>query len=194
LVKRALPCGDYGLIHGGRLIASVERKSLTDLVASLTGGKLRYALAELAALPRAAVVVEDRYSAIFKLDRLRPAMVADGLAEVQVRWPNVPIVFCETRRLAEEWTYRFLAAAHAWAETEAPALDRITPVAGETILDDAPAAPGPTTAEIRAWARAQGIAVPDRGRLRPDIREAWRTAHRDADGEFCGAALRPDGR
>jgi hypothetical protein len=181
VVKRALPCGDYGLIDGGRLIAAVERKSLTDLVASLTGGKLRYALAELAALPRAAVVVEDRYSAVFKLDHVRPAMVADGLAELQIRWPNVPIVFCETRQLAEEWTYRFLAAARAWAETEAGALERITPIAGETDLDDAPEAPGPSTAEIRAWARAQGIAVPDRGRLRPDIREAWQTAHRDAD-------------
>jgi hypothetical protein len=86
-------------------------KSLADLVASLTGGKLRYALAELAALPRAAVVVEGRYSAIFKLDRVRPAMIADGLGELQVRWPNVPIVFRETRQLPEEWAYRFLAAA-----------------------------------------------------------------------------------
>src|SRR5881392_1328920 len=112
-VKRALPCGDYGLVAGGRLIASVERKSLADLVASLTGGKLRYALAELAALPRAAVVVEDRYSQVFRLERARPALVADGLAELQIRWPNVPIGFCETRTLAEEWTYRFLAAACA---------------------------------------------------------------------------------
>lgn len=57
--------GDYGLTLGGRLVAAVERKSLVDLVASLTGGKLRYALAEVAALPRAALVVEDRYSHIF---------------------------------------------------------------------------------------------------------------------------------
>lgn len=178
VLKRALPCGDYGVISGGRLIASVERKSLTDLVASLTGGKLRYALAELAALPRAAVVVEDRYSAIFKLDRLRPAMVADGLAELQVRWPNVPIIFCETRHLAEEWTYRFLAAAHIWAETETAALDRITPGAEETSLGDAPAAPEPATAEVRAWARANRISVPDRGKLRPEIWDAWRTALR----------------
>jgi hypothetical protein len=28
------------------------------------------------------------------------------------------IVFVETRQLAEEWTYRYLAAAHAWAHTE----------------------------------------------------------------------------
>ena len=173
VLKRALPCGDYGLISGGRLIASVERKSLADLVASLTGGKLRYALAELAALPRAAVVIEDRYSAIFKLDRLRPAMVADGLAELQVRCPNVPMVFCETRQLAEEWTYRFLAAARAWAETQTAVLD-LMPAVGRTGFDNAPAAPEPTTAEVRAWARANGIPVPSRGRLRPEIWDAWR--------------------
>jgi hypothetical protein len=178
-VSRALPCGDYAVIAGDRLIAAVERKSLPDLVGSLTSGKLRYALAELAALPRAAVVVEDRYSAIFKLSRLRPAQVADGLAEVQVRWPNVPITFCETRPLAEEWTYRFLAAASAWADTETASLERIAPLvaAATTELRDAPDAPEPTAAEVRAWARANGITVPDRGRLRPEIRDAWRTAH-----------------
>ena len=50
-VKRALPCGDYALVLDGVLVASVERKSLVDLVASLTG-KLRYQVAELATLPR----------------------------------------------------------------------------------------------------------------------------------------------
>lgn len=117
-LSRALPCGDYGLSVDDRLVASVERKSLPDLVTSLTSGKLRFALAELAALPRAAVVVEDRYSAVFKLDRVRPAVLADGLAELQVRYPGVPIVFCETRQLAEEWTYRYLAAAHHWFQAE----------------------------------------------------------------------------
>lgn len=111
IVKRALPCGDYGITVDGRLVASVERKSIPDLASSLTYGKLRYALAELAALPRAAVVVEDRYSAIFTLTHARPSTVADGLAKLHVRWPNVPIVFCETRGLAEERTYRLLAAA-----------------------------------------------------------------------------------
>ena len=61
-VRRGLPCGDYAISHGGRLIASVERKSLADLVSSLVSGRLRYALGELAALPRGALVVEDRYS------------------------------------------------------------------------------------------------------------------------------------
>jgi hypothetical protein len=95
-----------------------------------------------------------------------------------VRWPNVPIVFCETRQLAEEWTYRFLAAANVWAETEAAALGRITAV-GDTDLDVTPAEPAPTTAEVRAWASVQGIAVSARGKLGREVWDAWRTAHHD---------------
>jgi hypothetical protein len=34
-----------------------------------------------------------------------------------VRYPNVPIVFCETRKLAEEWVYRYLAAALVWTDS-----------------------------------------------------------------------------
>ena len=37
VVRRALPCGDYGLAFGGRLVASVERKSVADLATSLEG-------------------------------------------------------------------------------------------------------------------------------------------------------------
>ena len=110
--QRALPAGDYAVMDDeGEIVAVVERKSLADLVSTLTSGKLRFAMAALAALPLAAVVVEDRYSAVFKLTRVRPRIVADGLAELQVRYPAVPIVFCETRQLAQEWAYRFLGAA-----------------------------------------------------------------------------------
>jgi ERCC4 domain len=176
-VKRALPCGDYGIAVVGRLVAAVERKSLADLVSSLINGKLRYAIGDLAALPRAAVVVEDRYSQIFKLDWVRPAVVADGLAELQVRWPSVQIAFNETRQLAEEWTYRYLAAAHAWAETEHAIVDRVGIPIDSTETATAPEAASPSTAEVRAWARSTGLAVLDRGRLHPDIWQAWRDAH-----------------
>jgi hypothetical protein len=179
--KRALPCGDYGLIVGGQLIAAVERKSLADLVSSLIAGKLRFAVGELATLPRAAVVVEDRYSEIFKLDRVRPAVVADALAELQVRWPTVPIAFAETRPLAEEWTYRYLAAAHAWASTELAITDRVD-TRPETA--DAPDAPLPSTAEVRQWARSVGLAVPARGRLAPTIWDAWREANSPTEIEL----------
>lgn len=178
--RGALPCGDYGVTLEDRLVAAVERKSIPDLVSSLTGGKLRYALAELAELPRAALVVEERYSQIFKLTYARPSTVADGLAELQVRWPNVAIVFCETRGLAEEWTYRFLAAARSWAETELESLAHLAPLASVTSeLSGAPGAPEPSTAEVRAWARSAGMPVSDRGKLRPEVWQAWRAAHRE---------------
>ena len=35
------------------------------------------------------------------------------------------------------------------------------------------------TAQIRAWARAKGMTVPDRGRLRPEIHQAWRDVHEE---------------
>jgi len=174
--KRGLACGDYAVVVGGKLVAAVERKSLTDLVSSVTSGRLRFALGELATLPRAAVVVEDRYSQVFALERVRPALVADGLAELQVRWPTIPIVFCESRKLAEEWTYRYLGAARAWAVDELPAVGRIG--AGEGGGARAPEQPPPSTAEVRAWARSSGLAVPERGRLRPEIHQAWQDAHR----------------
>jgi len=173
LTKQALACGDYAVTLDGRIVASVERKSLADLVGSVTSGRLRFALTELATLPRAAVVVEERYSAVFKQDRVRPATVADGIAELQVRWPTIPIVFCDTRALAEQWTYRFLAAARTWAETE---LAGAALIGGDSALADVPAPP-PTTAQVRRWARDNGIAVPDKGRLRPEVHEAWRAAH-----------------
>ncbi|HZD67814.1 MAG TPA: hypothetical protein VFA45_02515, partial [Actinomycetes bacterium] len=106
-----------------------------------------------------------------------PAVMADGLAELQVRWPSVPIVFCETRQLAEEWTYRYLAAACTWASTEAAIPGRIG-AALELETSAAPPAPEPITSEVRAWARAAGLSVPDRGRLRPEIWQAWHKAHR----------------
>lgn len=116
--KRALPAGDYAVEADGEVVAAVERKSLVDLTSSLTSGKLRYQLADLSGLPRAAVVVEDRWSAVFKLEHVRPAVVADAIAECQVRFPTVPIIFAETRPLAQEWAYRFFGAALAEREQE----------------------------------------------------------------------------
>ncbi len=171
--RRALPAGDYAVELDDRFVAAVERKTLVDLVSTMTQGKLRYLLADLATLPRAAIVVEDRYSAVFKLDRVRPAVIADGLGEAQVRFPSVPIVFADTRPLAQEWTYRFFGAAvlHHTDDDVAGSLFASLPLAGRVPHSD------PTTAEVRAWARAAGLDVPDRGRLRPDIVDAWYQEH-----------------
>lgn len=173
--KAALPAGDYGVLRDGALLASVERKSLGDLATSLTTGKLKYQLADLAALPRAALVVEDRYSEVFKLTHVRPAVVADGLAECQVAWPNVPIVFCETRKLAQEWTYRFLAAALVAADHESGGEAVLASLVEAQQLAPAP----PTPAEVRAWALLHGHQVSDRGRVPARLVEAFEAARSD---------------
>ncbi len=111
--RRRLPAGDYAVELDGSVVAGVERKTIEDLAASLVSGKLTFALAELAALPRAAVVVEDRYSRLFKLPYAPGATAPEALAEAQARFPSVPIVFCETRDLAQEWVYRWLGACLA---------------------------------------------------------------------------------
>lgn len=171
--KRRLDVGDYAVEAAGRVVAAVERKSLEDLVSSLLGGKLRYALAELSGIPRAAVVVEERYSRVFGLTHVRPAVVADAIAECQARYPAVPIVFAETRALAQEWTYRFLAAALREVAAEDHADSRMADLAPAGPVPE----PAPSTVAVRAWALAEGLAVSDRGRLRPEVWEAYRAAH-----------------
>lgn len=108
--RRALPAGDYGVELDGEVVAVVERKSLANLAASLVDGSLAFALAELCTVERAAVVVEGSYAGVFRLEHVKPGFVADLLARVQARYPSVPVVFCDNRRLAEEWTFRFLGA------------------------------------------------------------------------------------
>lgn len=121
--KRALPVGDYGVELDGALVGVVERKTLQDLAGRLVDGSLLITLGELATVPRAAIVVEDRWADVFRLQHVSPSMVAEMIAHAQVRYLTVPIVFCETRPLAQEWTYRFLGAALRYADEEAGATD-----------------------------------------------------------------------
>ena len=169
--RRALPAGDYAVEQDGRIVAAVERKSLSDLVSTLTSGKMTYLLADLAALDHAAVVVEERYSRVLSIPHVRPAVVLDGLGECHVRFPTVPIIFAESRPLAQEWTFRFLGAALAAADDASGAERRFAELVEAGPVPD----PEPTTAQVRAWARENGIPVPDRGRLRPEVWEAFRS-------------------
>jgi hypothetical protein len=164
-LRQRLAVGDYAVVRDGVPVAAVERKSVRDLVGSLISGRLTYALADLVALPRAAVVVEDRYSRLFAQEQVPGATAAEHLAEAQARFPSVPIVFCETRGLAQEWTYRWLGAclaeldaAHATAEVEGS----FAPGGSVPAAEARPA-------DVRAWARRNGLTVSDRGRIRGDV-------------------------
>ena len=62
-------------------------------------------------LPAAAVVVEQPYGALLNDPHTQPGWLLELVARLQVRYSAVPIVFADSRKLAEEYTYRYLAAA-----------------------------------------------------------------------------------
>jgi len=118
-VRAALAAGDYAVrSEEGTPVAVVERKALADLAGGLSNGTLVFELAKLAEVPRAAVVVEDRYGNLLKHAYAPSGFLPDMLARVQVRYPEIAIVFLETRPLAEEWTFRYLGAALAEHESQ----------------------------------------------------------------------------
>ena len=120
-VRATVPAGDYAVqAPDGTMLAAVERKSLDNLAATLSDGTLAFQLQRLAELPLAAVVVEARYSALYKLEHVDGNWLADQLARLEVRYPEVHLVFADSRRYAEDWTYRFLTTALADATDPSP--------------------------------------------------------------------------
>ena len=97
----------------------------------------------------------------------------------------MPIIFAETRKLAQQWTYRFLVACREDASAESLVEARLEDLVSAGPLDPGPAlrarvaravrdaSIGPDTAAVRAWAREQGLPVADRGRLRPEVIAAY---------------------
>ncbi len=111
-VRATVPAGDYAVQNAdGTILAAVERKSLDNLAATLSDGTLAFQMQRLAELPLAAVVIEARYSALYKLEHVDGNWLADQLARLEVRYPEVHFVFADSRRYAEDWTYRFLTTA-----------------------------------------------------------------------------------
>jgi hypothetical protein len=187
-LERAIPVGDYAVEVNGEVVAVVERKSVDDLVSTIVGGKFWMLLAELSAFAVdssgssgsarvAAIVVEDRYSAIFKLRHVRPSSIATQLAEAAVRYPSVPIVFAETRQLAQEWAFRFFGAAVDHAVN-----DRVGEVRAAALVT-AGSMPhrAPTPAEVRSWAVEHGFDVSDRGRIPIEVMRAYLAAQVPVD-------------
>jgi ERCC4 domain len=113
-IRATVPAGDYAVYAPDRtVLAAVERKSLDNLAATLSDGTLAFQMQRLTELPLAAVVIEARYSALYKLEHVNGNWLADQLARLEVRYPEVHLVFADSRRFAEEWAYRFLSTALA---------------------------------------------------------------------------------
>lgn len=128
ITRRALPVGDYALSVGDRLIAIVERKTRANLLhdfAELKG--LQQQLAELAAWPHAALVVEAQYADFSNPRHIDPwpaAHLQRVLGELPALFPGVQLVFAGNRKLANLWTQRYLAACAARLQQGQPDLLR----------------------------------------------------------------------
>jgi ERCC4-type nuclease len=111
--RAARPAGDYAVASAGTVIAAVERKTLEDFVTCLSNGTLAFQMQRLADVPLAAVVVEFRYSELFRQQHVDSGWVADVLSRLHARYPEIQVTFADSRKFAEEWTHRFLASAFA---------------------------------------------------------------------------------
>lgn len=124
VTRRHLAVGDYGLSRGHELIAVVERKTLDNLLTDIGALRaLHQGLAELAALPCAALVIEAQYADFVDPSRTRhwpPAHVARVLAEIAAIHPRLPLVFAGNRKLANLWTQRWFTALAADAGASRP--------------------------------------------------------------------------
>jgi len=110
-----LPVGDYAALDDGLPVAVVERKTFANLLRDLSDLRaLHHVLAELAACPCPAVVVEAAWADFLKPERVKPLNVAytsRALAEIAALHPGVQLVFAGNRKLAVEWTRAFFLAA-----------------------------------------------------------------------------------
>lgn len=110
------PVGNYAAIVEGQIIAAVERKTIEDFATSLVDGSLGFVMAELATLPSAAVAIEGTYSALLRHRYTHTGLIPELLARLLIRYPHALMNFLESRKVAQEWTYRYLLAAYANAE------------------------------------------------------------------------------
>jgi ERCC4-type nuclease len=108
-----LPTGDYSLEGMSERVA-VERKSLTDLFATLGQDRERFEreLTRLAEMTFAAVVIEADWLKILKqppdFSRLNPKTIFRSVIAWQQRFPKVHWWACPDRRFAEVVTLRIL--------------------------------------------------------------------------------------
>jgi hypothetical protein len=131
VLRRRLMAGDYALLDGERVVATVERKSFDNLLGDVGALQaLHHQLAQLASQPGPALVIEAQYGDFLDDRRLAgrwPASyLARVLAELSALHPGLPIIYAGNRKLSNLWCQRFFAAS---ATREAsPQLDLVREV------------------------------------------------------------------
>jgi len=115
ITERApLPIGDYALKDGDNIIALVERKTLDNLLADFgTMPVLHQKLAELATYKNNAMVLEAPYADFLnpaKVHHYTPSFCAKAIGELHALHPNLQIIYCANRKVANEWTRHYFTA------------------------------------------------------------------------------------
>lgn len=122
--RRKLPAGDYALLVDEKIVATVERKALPNLLSDLFSPKtLHLKLAELSAYKHAAVVVEGQYGDLVnpaKIGKCSPKHLLRCVAELSASHPKVPIIWAGHRKGATVWTAQFFTACERLARNLAP--------------------------------------------------------------------------
>jgi len=112
--RGTISAGDYALIDRNKMLAVVERKTLDNLLADFGAMPvLHQRLAELAVYDNHALVIEAPYADFLSLRKVHhytPGFCAKAIAEFYALHPQLRIVFCANRKVANEWTRHFFAA------------------------------------------------------------------------------------
>ncbi len=109
--RENLAVGDYALIKNGMIVAVAERKNLYNFLNQIgTYDSLKATLHELSTYPYKLFIFESPYSDFLNPSKIKPYTankIADILADMMVRFPEIQFVFCDNRKFAQEWLYRW---------------------------------------------------------------------------------------
>ncbi len=110
-MRRALPAGDYSVVGLEEWVA-VERKSLDDLVASVTRERARFLreMERLGTFDAACVVVEAELADVAAhryRSKARPRSIVGSVITIGLRY-RVPTYFCGSRALGAAFAERYL--------------------------------------------------------------------------------------
>lgn len=109
-ITKALPIGDYGLLNCQDI--AIERKSVDDLIGSLTSGRERFEreLQKGSMIPYFALVIEASLSDLAN-GKYQSHMLPKSAIQTLLSWSvkyGTHIFFCETREYAEKVTLSLL--------------------------------------------------------------------------------------
>lgn len=115
--RENLPVGDYALLKNGKIIAIAERKSLKNFLGQIaTYDSFKATLNELSTYPYKVLIFDSPYSDFLNPKKIKPytaTYIADIISDIAVRFPEIQIIFCDNRKFAEEWLFRWFNRINA---------------------------------------------------------------------------------